>query len=43
MHGASLNIVADFDRDVQGCVGYASTRILVGAVVACAESLEVVL
>ena len=43
MHGASLNIVADFDLYVQGCVGYASPRILVGVDVSCAESLDVVL
>ena len=33
MLGASFNIVADFDSHARGCVGYASTRILVGVVV----------
>ena len=33
MLGASFNIAADYDPDVQGCVGYASTRILVGVIV----------
>ena len=30
MLGASFNVAADFNPDVQGCVGYTSTRILVG-------------
>ena len=43
MLGASFNVAVDFDPDVQGCVGYASTRILVGDILSCAEFLGVVL